>query len=80
MPLYEFACQACHTVFEELVRMGSTGEGLCCPSCGHARVTKKMSTFYGRASGDNGHHHSVGGGCGCGGNCASCDGSCSCHR
>jgi len=77
MPLYEFECQQCHVVFEELVRMGSTGEGLNCPTCGHEKVGKKMSTFYGRASSGNGSHHSVGGGCG--GNCEGCDGNCSCH-
>ena len=80
MPLYEFECRECATVFEELVRMGSTGEGLQCPSCGHGEVAKKMSTFYGRASGGNGTCHSVGGGCGCGGNCGNCGGSCSCKH
>jgi len=78
MPLYEFECRQCSTVFEELVRMGSTGEGLNCPSCGHEEIRKKMSTFSGRATGDNGTHHCVGGGCG--GDCGSCDGTCSCHQ
>ena len=78
MPLYEFACVQCHTVFEELVRMGSTGEGLSCPSCGSDGVQKKMSTFYGRASSGNGAAHSVGG-CSCGGgNCGSCGDNCTC--
>lgn len=83
MPLYEFECVQCVTVFEELVRMGSTGEGLHCPSCGHDTVRKKMSTFYGRSAGSDGASHSVAGSscnCGgnCGGDCGSCGGGCSC--
>jgi len=83
MPIYEFECGSCHLVFEELVRMGATGEGLCCPSCGFARVSKKMSTFFGRASGSDGAHAVAGHSCNCGGNCGgdcgSCGGNCSCH-
>ena len=48
MPLYEFECQRCRQVFEELVRAGSAGEALRCPSCGEQDVRKKMSTFAGR--------------------------------
>jgi len=48
MPLYEFECRNCQTVFEELVRSGNTGEGVSCPSCGGQEVGKKMSTFAGR--------------------------------
>ncbi len=80
MPLYEFECVQCHRVFEELVRMGSTGDGLHCPDCGDGDVRKLMSTFYGRASGDGGAHHSVAGsGCACGGDCSTCT-SCSGHH
>jgi putative FmdB family regulatory protein len=79
MPIYEFQCDACTTVFEELVRMGSNGEGLCCPTCGDAKIHKRMSTFYGR-SGSGGAYQSVGGhSCNCGGNCGNCGGECSCH-
>ena len=81
MPLYEFECVNCRTVFEELVRMGSAGEGLCCPGCGAGDIRKKMSTCYGRAGGGNGEYHNVAGsGCECGGDCGSCGGSCSCHH
>jgi putative FmdB family regulatory protein len=80
MPIYEFQCDNCNTVFEELVRMGSTGEGLSCPDCQDTHIRKRMSTFYGRSSSGNGAAHSVGGGCSCGGNCGSCGGGCSCHH
>lgn len=81
MPLYEFSCTKCHTVFEELVRMGSTGEGLHCPACSAGRVRKLVSTFVGRTSSAGGHRN-VGGGCGCGGNCGGggCGGHCSCRH
>jgi putative FmdB family regulatory protein len=82
MPIYEFQCRGCATVFEELVRMGSTGEGLHCPDCGTAEIRKKVSTFFGRSS-SNGHTTNLGGGCGCGGNCGgncgSCGDACTCH-
>lgn len=80
MPLYEFECAQCGKVFEELVRMGSTGEGLACPVCNGSQVRKLMSTCYGRTS-DGGATRSVGGqGCACGGDCGSCGGNCSCHH
>ncbi len=47
MPIYEFQCRQCQGVFEELVRMGSNGDELQCPSCGGEQVQKLMSTFYG---------------------------------
>ncbi|MHB9131927.1 MAG: FmdB family zinc ribbon protein [Armatimonadota bacterium] len=85
MPIYEFQCHDCQAIFEELVRMGSNGEGLSCPSCGSASLSKMMSAFYGRSSGGNGSYNQVAGsGCGCGGNCGgdcgSCGGGCSCHH
>lgn len=46
MPLYEFECGKCQTVFEELVKSGN--DMLHCPSCGGEKVEKKMSTFSGR--------------------------------
>jgi len=83
MPIYEFQCPQCPTIFEELVPMGSTGEGLHCPACGAGEVKKRMSTFYGRSSSGSGSYQSVGGcSCGgnCGGDCGSCGGGCSCHH
>lgn len=84
MPIYEFSCRQCQHVFEELVRMGNTGEGVHCPACGGDEVQKLMSTFYGRSSSGSGSYQSVAGqGCACGGNCGgncgSCGGNCSCH-
>lgn len=41
MPLYEYTCQACSTVFETLVF--NTEEKVECPKCDSALVEKQMS-------------------------------------
>ena len=79
MPLYEFACCACDTVFEELVQMGSKGEGLTCPQCSRTKLRKLMSTFSGRVADSHGSSHSCAGGGNCGGDCGGCGGNCTCH-
>ena len=33
MPLYEYYCQPCHGVFEELRPMREAGEAVPCPEC-----------------------------------------------
>lgn len=45
MPLYEYVCQQCGKRFEVLQRMGASADGLSCPACGAAEVTKAYSTF-----------------------------------
>ena len=50
MPIYEFQCRQCGSIFEELVRMGSTGEGLACPQCGATEISKKVSACYGHVA------------------------------
>ena len=80
MPLYEFQCQQCETVFEELVRMGSTGEGIACPKCHGTEIRKQVSTCNGRTSASisacgfaEDCHAQPGGAPGC------CGGGCACH-
>ena len=46
MPIYEFRCAKCLKIFEELVRMGSTGDGLACPHCGAREISKLVSACY----------------------------------
>jgi len=79
MPLYEFACCDCNSIFEELVRMGSNGEGLNCPECGGDKLRKLMSMFSGRVADSHGASHSCAGGGSCGGDCGGCGGNCTCH-
>jgi putative FmdB family regulatory protein len=42
MPIFEYKCEDCGTIFEKLVRNGVAVE---CPSCGQSRVEKQLSTF-----------------------------------
>ncbi len=45
MPLYEYKCEACQHVFEELIRRAEEEEQLACPKCGDKRVMRLMSAF-----------------------------------
>ncbi|MDO8683268.1 MAG: zinc ribbon domain-containing protein [Armatimonadota bacterium] len=76
MPIYEFKCKKCDTLFELLCSIGGW-DGKECPYCGSKRVSRLLSTFFSRSIGSDGSSHSHGGGCS---NCASgaCS-TCSCH-
>jgi len=50
MPIYEYKCQDCGTKFEKLVRNGSDGSGLECPSCGQRHLRQEFSTFAAHAA------------------------------
>lgn len=52
MPLFEFECQECGEVFEELVR-SSSWEGVFCPSCQSQQIRKKVSSFASRTAGSS---------------------------
>ena len=69
MPLFEFSCQKCGHVFEELLSLGEVEAGqLKCPACNSKRVERGLSSFAtGVASGSSGPVGPVGGGCGQGG-------------
>jgi putative FmdB family regulatory protein len=45
MPLYEYRCEACGRIFEVLQRVGAGAEGLVCPECGKARLSREASGF-----------------------------------
>ena len=38
MPIYEFECEACGTVFEELIEAGAEPPG--CPECGSGKTRR----------------------------------------
>ncbi|MDD6181019.1 MAG: zinc ribbon domain-containing protein [Desulfovibrionaceae bacterium] len=75
MPIYEYQCEKCQQVFEELVYGDETPA---CPACGAAETRKLMSCCAHQGAGGHAESScsssSSGGGCaGCsGGNCASC--------
>jgi putative FmdB family regulatory protein len=50
MPIYEFVCEACGALFEDLVRYEALGEARC-PACGSAEITRKVSRFASRTAG-----------------------------
>ena len=45
MPVYEFYCADCHTVFSFLSRKVNTSKRPDCPRCGKARLARKASSF-----------------------------------
>jgi putative FmdB family regulatory protein len=54
MPLYEYICQTCGERFEKLIRGGTNGAPIVCPSCASAAVTRAFSTF--ATSGSSAEH------------------------
>lgn len=72
MPMYEFRCQTCHAVFEELCKMDESGDELRCPACKGVGATRLVSVF--AAHGLENGHHGVGkrwGGSSCSGSSSS---------
>ena len=54
MPIFEYRCQVCGQLFEELIYRTEEERDLRCPSCGSTQVAKQSSTFAaGRFSGGN---------------------------
>ena len=45
MPLYEFTCNKCGKLFEELIRSATERRRPKCPHCKSPNVRKKFSTF-----------------------------------
>lgn len=45
MPIYEYKCNKCEGVFEQLVFLTDGEEGPLCPSCGSDDTCKLMSSF-----------------------------------
>lgn len=45
MPIYEFYCPDCHTVFSFFAQSTSVRKRPDCPKCGHPKLEKRPSTF-----------------------------------
>lgn len=54
MPIYEFKCNTCEHVFEELVPMNTEGDLLKCPACGAVGTKRQISVFAAHGL-ENGH-------------------------
>jgi len=63
MPIYEYRCKECDTVFPRLQKIGAGLQGVACPKCGGSDVDRILSIF---ASADGGDDDGAvaGGGCG----------------
>ena len=69
MPIYEYACMACESHFEELV---CDDTDPACPQCGATNVRRQLPTFVARAARTEapvGSPRTAGGGGCCGGSC-----------
>jgi putative FmdB family regulatory protein len=45
VPIYEFYCADCHTVYNFFARRPNTTKRPACPRCGRPRLTRKVSRF-----------------------------------
>ncbi|MCB0060607.1 MAG: zinc ribbon domain-containing protein [Caldilineaceae bacterium] len=45
MPLFEFKCVECGTIFEQLVRSTRTPQAIVCPTCRSNKTEKLLSGF-----------------------------------
>jgi putative FmdB family regulatory protein len=45
MPIFEYQCNDCGYIFDELVLPGQASKIKNCPSCGSKKFKKKISTF-----------------------------------
>ena len=72
MPIYEYRCEKCGDVFEELVSGGKEPEN--CPGCGSRKLKKLFSVFGFRSpgGGDGGGSSSACSSC-TADTCSSCD-------
>ena len=66
MPIYEFECEGCGAVFEELVAAGAAA--IACPDCSATNVAKQFSSFAVHGAAKTPSVGGSGGGC-CGGSC-----------
>lgn len=67
MPVYEYRCAECASIFEKLVALSTEGDHVTlCPDCG-GRADKQFSTFaaVGVKSASGGGCCGGGGGCAC---------------
>ena len=77
MPLFEYRCQKCGNVFEELVT-GDRDRNIPCSSCGNEKTEKLMSAIGGISMGKTGDLN-CGGACSHASSCASSGGGCCPH-
>lgn len=75
MPLYEYQCYNCETVFKERKPFARSSETAVCPNCEGVETRKLLGAVAfisngPRAISDSSIPVNMSGGCGCGGSCA----------
>ena len=45
MPIFEYQCEECQTIFERLTLRASSGAIPVCPRCNSPNTAKRLSTF-----------------------------------
>lgn len=78
MPLYEYRCAECHTLFEKLRPMSQASLPIACSACGSSATCRALSLFSALSKSSGGASQRVsgtGGGCGScgGGSCGTCN-------
>lgn len=53
MPIYEYRCKDCETVFETFVSSISDADKMICKKCASKNVEKQISSFSSRLSGSS---------------------------
>lgn len=74
MPLVEYSCEKCSTLFEILEGVTQDTEEAICPNCGSKKVEKALSTFQAAMAGGGGAKDSFGP------SAPRCGGGCACHH
>jgi putative FmdB family regulatory protein len=50
MPIYEFRCSTCGSLFDKLVRSSAATEAIACPTCSSPDVKKRLSVISNRVA------------------------------
>jgi putative FmdB family regulatory protein len=54
MPIYEFKCNKCEKIFEQLIFSSDEEENLACPSCGQRGVASRLMSSFSSGSPSSG--------------------------
>jgi len=65
MPIYEFKCQDCHTLFETIVSSATQLADVTCKKCQSRRVIKQISATCAHRPADSGQPAATGPASGC---------------
>lgn len=53
MPIFEYKCEKCNSVFEMFVRSKKESESVSCINCGSKKINKLFSSFYSHVKNDS---------------------------